>query len=624
MPLTIGTEAFQGGLAAQRPPHPFVGPLGHLVSSEAPSGIVRGLSTTVVQRAEVGRGSASVSANEAPPRSIRWRPWPLGVQRIASGPEAGPPEPEAEQPTVIRMEDRAPTEGETRLIGDLGRGLPAEPEPTVASPIQGSHQEEANGLQAPSPHAADGGRIALRSPEHAVVQRAADPSVVPQPGPPEMPEEPSAPASPEAPTLQARPGIARRLGLGPPLQEGAAPSRIQGTAAESTSPQDVQRRVAPSPTSPQVQRHAAPRTSTPGAPGGPLSLLGAPIAAADSAQPQTSPVLEGSGSSILGIRGVPPDPPEPGDTPRSESETVAGHAAVPEAPLAGPVQEAAPLIGVQRLTQSDPEPLALPPTPTDDPSGSTTGYAGDLSWPVSGPARATASGTHEDPSVLPAVVPAPTHPILSATPLAVSLQRAPAAGAPSVGPEPRSASSREGAMIPRVVPLAVQRDVRHPGRPAPTVSLRAVSSRVAAEPLFGGRTAPATPAVSRLADAGVSTASAPAVVARFPSPGDVALALGIADRGADGSVVFASPGGTRHDGAPASPPPEPPALPSVQRAEVPAPAAAPAAGPPAAGGAPSADLDELARKLYPKIRPFLKKELWLDRERAGLLTDSGR
>ena len=39
------------------------------------------------------------------------------------------------------------------------------------------------------------------------------------------------------------------------------------------------------------------------------------------------------------------------------------------------------------------------------------------------------------------------------------------------------------------------------------------------------------------------------------------------------------------------------------------------------GSAPTDDLDALARKLYPMIRPYLKRELWLDRERAGMLTD---
>ena len=48
-----------------------------------------------------------------------------------------------------------------------------------------------------------------------------------------------------------------------------------------------------------------------------------------------------------------------------------------------------------------------------------------------------------------------------------------------------------------------------------------------------------------------------------------------------------------------------------------------AAPPPAAPG-PTGDLDELAERLYDRIRFHLKSELRLDRERAGLLTDLGR
>jgi hypothetical protein len=40
----------------------------------------------------------------------------------------------------------------------------------------------------------------------------------------------------------------------------------------------------------------------------------------------------------------------------------------------------------------------------------------------------------------------------------------------------------------------------------------------------------------------------------------------------------------------------------------------------AQAGGGTQDLDELAQRLYPKIRPYLKRELWLDRERAGSLT----
>src|SRR5258708_31491233 len=45
--LTLGTDSFEAGLSARRPPHAFLGPLGHSVSAAAPSGIVSGLATTV-------------------------------------------------------------------------------------------------------------------------------------------------------------------------------------------------------------------------------------------------------------------------------------------------------------------------------------------------------------------------------------------------------------------------------------------------------------------------------------------------------------------------------------------------------------------------------------------------
>jgi len=104
----------------------------------------------------------------------------------------------------------------------------------------------------------------------------------------------------------------------------------------------------------------------------------------------------------------------------------------------------------------------------------------------------------------------------------------------------------------------------------------------------------------------------------------VALAAGIARAAPDGSIVFQPPAGE------AVPPPEPAPAPSlpVQRAEDQAPSTttvtASAAPTTPGAGTGSQDLDELARKLYPWIRPYLKKELWLDRERAGMLTGPGR
>jgi hypothetical protein len=55
----------------------------------------------------------------------------------------------------------------------------------------------------------------------------------------------------------------------------------------------------------------------------------------------------------------------------------------------------------------------------------------------------------------------------------------------------------------------------------------------------------------------------------------------------------------------------------------PAPAGAPAGGAPGAGGAPAgADLDEMARRLFEPLSARLRAEFWLDRERAGLMTDA--
>jgi hypothetical protein len=53
----------------------------------------------------------------------------------------------------------------------------------------------------------------------------------------------------------------------------------------------------------------------------------------------------------------------------------------------------------------------------------------------------------------------------------------------------------------------------------------------------------------------------------------------------------------------------------------PAPPIETAAPPAAAPGAKSADLDELARRLYEPLTARLRAELWLDRERAGVMSN---
>jgi hypothetical protein len=74
--------------------------------------------------------------------------------------------------------------------------------------------------------------------------------------------------------------------------------------------------------------------------------------------------------------------------------------------------------------------------------------------------------------------------------------------------------------------------------------------------------------------------------------------------------------------------------PAAETAPTPTPEPTPTAPPPEATPAPAAaaaaptagtsatDLDEMARRLYEPLSARLRAELWLDRERAGLVTDA--
>ena len=142
------------------------------------------------------------------------------------------------------------------------------------------------------------------------------------------------------------------------------------------------------------------------------------------------------------------------------------------------------------------------------------------------------------------------------------------------------------------------------------------------------------------------------------TPGDVAVRHGMADRDANGAVVFRLPvaapshivsapvvsspaappstdaAGSSPDGANdwtgAGPEDDGHDMPSIQLAAASAAgtpstaAGAAAAGGSGGGGQSPADLDELARRLYGRIRVHLRHELRLDRERAGVLVEGRR
>ncbi|WP_448612539.1 hypothetical protein [Modestobacter sp. URMC 112] len=126
------------------------------------------------------------------------------------------------------------------------------------------------------------------------------------------------------------------------------------------------------------------------------------------------------------------------------------------------------------------------------------------------------------------------------------------------------------------------------------------------------------------------------VAQRAPDPGSTALALGLARRDVDGSVVFVPPRVQRDedpageplgtqpaaDGpAPAGTPVGPDPAGTAGPPPTPVPAAAAPAGPAPAATAGTPDLDDLARRLFDPLSARLRAELRLDRERAGLAAD---
>lgn len=234
-------------------------------------------------------------------------------------------------------------------------------------------------------------------------------------------------------------------------------------------------------------------------------------------------------------------------------------------------------------------------------------------------------------------------PLTGATPLlAPEWVAAGAARAATGAPGTLQQSAGPGAAVQRL-----------PAFPATPAASHATPSRFGAGPAAGQSTRTLLPESHRTSMAPVAPpAGLPPVqrgtAARLPDPGAAAIAAGVASRDADGSVVFrsllddamssgkeaassaasnaiADARSTATDAASS-------ALTSATSAakgavSSAASTVASAAGLPAPAGAgtsPPADLDDLARKLYDRLRFRLTTELRLDRERSGCVTDLPR
>jgi len=127
----------------------------------------------------------------------------------------------------------------------------------------------------------------------------------------------------------------------------------------------------------------------------------------------------------------------------------------------------------------------------------------------------------------------------------------------------------------------------------------------------------AGPSPSSFGPGALASSPGPDSAVAWMDAGSAAIEAGVAQRHADGSVVFSAPdpdeASVETDDV-------------VQRAGA-GPAASTSTSTPAAGGArgtDGSDLDELAKRLYGRLRVMLKHELRLDRERAGILTQGRR
>ncbi|MFJ4499691.1 hypothetical protein [Streptomyces sp. NPDC088864] len=525
--LLVDPTGFEAGLTTRR--ETVLGtPLGHLVSPQAPAGLVRGVADTVpgnpppVQRAV----EMPLPAARAGVRTVAvQRAYADGLPDLTSAGPAGAP---AGMP-VRQLIGEQPFLPTTEPAGP-------EPEPGTSGPDSVVPGAEA---AAPGP--------GVPADPHPVQRTAADP-----------------PARPVAPPMPPR----RAGGLGAPLP--GLPPTAQRRAAQSPAP-------APSP---QMPHDSAPWPSD----DAPHPEPGAPDRAP--AEPETvAPLL---GDAALARQ------PDSEDVPRTGGGD----------DTASPAGTGTPTAPVQRSTTAPPPP------------GS----------PAPGPAR-------------------PTAPLLGERPLTLRTAPAPGADSPATGPSVQRAGESGGSVggdPPRSSPF-----VPAPADPPPAVPVRWTAPETRGQGVTGGAAvtpaAPSQPAltpvqrtpVQRQTHAAPDPGRGPRVPRSVPTAGAVAVAAGVAQRMADGSVVFAS---APRDGAsrpvvqreseteepPPPPEPEPEPAPEPEPSEN-------ALAPPATTtsstspeGAPQAPpvTDELVRALYAPLSRLLKADLRLERERSGFLINT--
>ena len=617
----------------------FTGPLGHSVSAGAPSGTVAGLATTIapITSAVPMDGGQVDLTLRAPRRSgesvdvpspTRWLPSvePIleSVQRAAVSPVVAP-QPEAARP----LAGGGPPPGRPAPAARVDRADPIAQEPMAPVDEPALVTEAAGTTGAPEvpliggaePWSRSEGVEGLEGPPLAPVQRAASGRSPAQPLHLEPPIQPLA--------------VRRLAGSAVPPNRPAAFVERPTTAEETSIPADV-------------------------GPLGPSPVMGAtsPSSQAGSSMPE-SPQAESTVLSAVEAAGKRPGEPATG----SAALPTAPHLPLQRAAVARPAEPTrpepagrekgtrlglgAPLPPVERGTDlplvappAVPTTSVVPPAATpqvDVPAPAPVRdehvprlHSSDVVAPADSPEQTAPALPVLDPPQLDAGTPytggSTAGPFALSTPATVRatvpVQRETSLGGVSMAPpiggggtalqtvgaphaDPRFDSVREGEhplLGLRSSPVQAARTTTPALTPAETVQRSA----------FGGTAAPPT----------LSLAAPPASKPENPwagwtDAGQAAIDAGVAQRDADGSVVF-DPSAARD--------PEPQSLGQdhhIQRAVVgDAPVSAtpsPAAGAGAATGVTGADgnLDEMANQLYDRIRWKLRAELRREMDRAG-------
>lgn len=331
--------------------------------------------------------------------------------------------------------------------------------------------------------------------------------------------------------------------------------------------------------------------------------------------------------------------------PGSRATTAAPSTSVQRHPTAT-ADEHAPAAGVGHATADAPLAGGLSTTIEDEPIGSTAGplevaplIPGGLLLarvianpePVSPPAAVGAHGSAEP------AAPAPAAPLVGSAPVGPMVSLRPTIPAPNSPPAPTASRTAAGSASRSAGPTggraALQRSA--PPRPsmpgAPGVTRTAPQARVVSPDVPTRATAgfaPAAPSASSLvlARAAVPTVARandqrpPMTVARPSGPGTIAVARPMTLL-RDSTDVTATDDTVTEPARPAET-----AAGQGTAAMTPDGTPSGAAAATASSGSPAApiaerDLDEMVRRLYPRLRRSLSSELLVARERAGTLAD---